>query len=154
MDLDRIYRPRSVASLGLWRIRNWAFKAYGVHHDPRAARMFTAQRLESARIHAGAQLELAEMLGEHDSAGYLILHQGHDELWHLQHWWTQANMIAGLTSVLTADNSFQRCVEPYIASVWEMMIVAHERAAWIETMLGPNPDLKAYFGKFLPDGLY
>lgn len=154
MDIDRIYRPRSVASLGLWRIRNWTFKAYGVHHDPRAARMFTAQRLESARIHAGVQLELAEMLGEHDAAGYLVLHQSHDDLWHLQHWWTQNTMLAGTTSVLTEDNSFQRSEEPYIASVWELMIMAHERAAWIETMLGPMPDTKAYFAKFLPDGLY
>ena len=154
MDLDRLYRPRSIASLGLWRIRNWTFKAYGVHHDPRAARMFTAQRLEAARIHAGAQLELAEMLGDHDASGYIILHQATDDLWHLQHWWTQANMVAGITSVFNNDNAFERCSEPYIASVWEMMIMAHERTAWVETMLGPNPDVKNYLASQLPDGLY
>lgn len=154
MDVERIYRPRSVASLGLWRIRNWSFKAYGVHHDPRAARMFTAQRLEAARIQAGIQLELAEMLGDHDATGYLVLHQAPQDLWHLQHWWTQGNMLAGLNSVFNGDNTFERTSEPYIATVWELMITAHERAAWIETMLGPNPDIKAYLAKQLPDGLY
>jgi hypothetical protein len=153
MDLERLYLPRSLASLGLWRIRNWTFKAYGIHHDPRAARMFTAQRLEWARTHAAGQLELAEMLGDHEAVGYIILHQAHDELWHLQHWWTGDSMIAGITSHL-ANDQFVRSSEPFVATVWDMHVMTHERQAWIDTMLGPNRDQKAYVASFVPDGLY
>jgi hypothetical protein len=153
-QLDRTYHPRAVASLGLWRIRNWSFKAYGIHHDPNQAKMFTAQRLELARIHAGAQIALAEAFPSHDSVGYLIVHQARRHVWHIQHWWTDSEILAGVTSRLDEDNQFQRCGDPYIASTWDLAIISHERNAWTKTMLMPVSDPKAYLSAWLPNGLY
>ena len=152
-QLDRTYHPRVVASLGLWRIRNWSFKAYGVHHDPNQTKMFTAQRLEAARTHAAAQIVLAETFPSHDGIGYLILHQARRYLWHIQHWWTDSEILAGVTSRMNDAGLFQRCSDPYIATTWDLAIINHEREAWIKTMLTQVSDPRAYLALWLPNGL-
>jgi hypothetical protein len=153
-QLDRTYHQRAIASLGLWRIRNWSFKAYGIHHDPSQPKMFTAQRLEVARGHAASQLAMAEAFPSHDNVGYIILHQARRHLWHVQHWWTDSEILAGVTSRLNDQNQFTRCVDPYIAGVWDMAVMNHEREAWTKTMLTATSDPKAYLSTWLPNGLY
>ena len=43
---------------------------------------------------------------------------------------------------------------PAFACVWELAVIAHERDAWVRTMLTDTPDAQAWHRDLLPAGLH
>lgn len=43
---------------------------------------------------------------------------------------------------------------PPLACVWELVVTAHERDAWVRHMLTARPDAPTYLADALPQGRY
>lgn len=152
------YRARRFASLGLWVLRGFRLKVYGISHRPQAVgELFhSAALIDAARHHTHDRLADAIAEGNHHDLGFVILHEGLQGLWLLVDWWAHGDICCQLLS--HADDSrplrFAPVRPSLVACAWELVPIGFERTAWVETMLTERPDPEAYLARRLPDGNY
>ncbi|MEO0973399.1 MAG: hypothetical protein AAFX85_09920 [Pseudomonadota bacterium] len=148
------YVPRHFRSLGLWRIGNTQMKAYGITCDERALR---ADVSVAARAYCDAQRELIDEAPGGHALGYVIVHHGEHAVWLLAHWWAYGEIAMRLlaSAPLATPTVFRsRDTDRFHACVWEHVVIAHERDAWVRHMLRPSPNADHYLRAELPDGPY
>ena len=93
--------------------------------------------------------------GSDRALGHIIVHAGEDAIWLLAQWWTPGAILRGLIAraplhfmdFAPADASLQGCV-------WELAVIAHERAAWIRHMMCAEPDIHGFLADRFPGGMY
>jgi len=93
--------------------------------------------------------------GDH-GAGYVILHRGLADHWLLMHWWGGGDIcLASMARLKSGESEFGSEDDTRLhACVWEHVMIAHERNAWVRTMMTGNPDINAYLEDRLANGLY
>lgn len=151
------YLPRRIAPIDTWRTTHHAIKVYGIHRDPDAA-----PPLLSAPVIDAAQAAVHRVLDEHaDQArshglGFCIVHVGEEAVWLLVDWWVSGGIVCQrmLSAPLADPSHFIPVSTPALACVWELVITAHERNAWVRHMLTTAPDSGAYLNDLLPSGQY
>lgn len=146
------YRPRETSSLGIVELEEWRFKLYGIHAPDRPAPDFGWA--PAVRELARARLEEPGGHPERYGVGFAIIHHGREANFVLIDWWVGENMLENHVHVSSLDDprAFAHVTATGLAAcVWELRVMAHEREAWIETVLANprGPDLDAYLERSL-----
>ena len=146
------YHPRCFRRLGVWSVEETVFKVTGITKT--GAPDVAAATLEAARVFA--HKTYADMKAPSDNgAGYAILHAGDMATWLVLHWWGHDDIAMGVVASSSGIGPFLLATaHPFIACVWEQVVIAHERDAWVRHMLTTTPLIDAYLSDFLPDGDY
>ena len=153
------YVPRAASPLPLW-------ESGGVNLKPTLLRaagrgMPTPTRLGQAQATAARALADEGVAG--GSLGFAILHLGADADWLLVDWWVNGAALAQrLFAGTVAGGPFLPVApRPLVACVWELAVIAHERAAWIAAMMDGDAGggsehgrgAAAYLADRLPEGM-
>ncbi|AMG38799.1 hypothetical protein [Achromobacter xylosoxidans] len=151
------YLPRHIEPLGTWRLAGHAIKAYGIHHAPaQAAPLLTDAIATAARAAVGAALEEQAQDPRGHGLGFCMVHVGQEAVWLLVDWWITGGIVCQrmLSAPLARPEAFTPVTAPALACVWELVVTAHERDAWVRHMLTARPDAPAYLADVLPPGRY
>ncbi len=151
------YLPRRLTPLPLWQGAGHQIKGYAIHRnaeDPGPAlsdTMFTAIQVTLAQV-LDTQ---ADPLRSH-GLGFYIAHVGEEAVWLLIDWWNTGGILSQclFRAPLERPAAFERVTEPALACVWELILLTHERNAWVRHMLTPAPRPDAYLADSHPAGRY
>jgi len=151
------YAPRRIAALAPWHGPTHTLKVYAIQRDPDpAVPMLTAAQADAARAAALDALE-RHAGGERDHGlGFAIVHVGEEAVWLLVDWWISGGIVCQrmLSAPLSRPGVFAPVQAPALACVWELVVTAHEREAWVRHMLCAAPDPAAWLADRLADGAY
>lgn len=151
------YAPRRIAPLEIWRGAGHAIKVYGIHRDIDAGSVVLADKV-LASVRAAMVEVLTEPAGDQRShgLGFCIVHVGEEAVWLLVDWWISGGIVCQcmLSAPLERPEVFTPVHAPALACVWELVITAHERDAWVRHMLTAEPNPGAYLDDILPAGCY
>ena len=148
---DDIYLPRRFRSAGLIASGPVTFKTYLIDRtsDPLAEE----EAIASFMPYTEGVPELSSE--PHDTVGHVIIHRGDEADWLLIHWWIPGAILSGVVAKSgRGELQFERITEPLLACVWEQVVMAYERQAWINHMMRGSPDRNGFLADTLPDGLY
>lgn len=150
------YAPRRFRSLGVWQAGDIALKTYLIHHQLDGDDNSTLELIEAARGKLPLLAEQAAIEGGHCNLGFAILHRGQTANFVLLLWWAHGDIYCQLLFVsdLETPGQLERVVRPITACVWEAVVIAHERDAWVRTMLRLDASPADYLAALLPDGTY
>lgn len=144
------HRPRPVRFDGLFEIRGWRMKLYGIAtpgNEPRAA------LLDAAVDTAARVLPQPAIADDRYGVGFIVVHDAADYGFVLVDWWYGENEIH--QKLFSASLDDPAALAPHfneaIGCVWELAVVDFERRAWLEHVLAnpAGPDLDAYLGASL-----
>ena len=147
------YRPRTFARRGIHRLGGIDAKLYTILADGREPIDVGPVVEYGRRAVAGSTLDTAGSRG----LGYAILHRGEEADWLLLRAWREGDIVAGL---LHADRGagLAPVTEPFVECVWEAVLTAHERDAWVRAAMsgavGADEVAERYLSDALPDGRY
>jgi hypothetical protein len=152
------YAERLVRFIGIWEIKGWKLKVYGIS----AKRdLSDKETVSPIIIESGRRIAETVFTGNPTTnsygLGYIIFHEGRLADWLLLDWWADEIQIRHqLYRSDSADPAaFERVTSDLIACIWELRVVAFERDAWIDTMLKSptRPDVQQYLDTRLPDAM-
>lgn len=149
------YAPRRVVPLAPWTLGALRLKPYTIAPD--GADAVPAPRLAAARDAIAAALPAAAAAeGESAGVGFAVIHQGTLGTWALGDWWAHGDILCQRLWHADPGSEAFRPMDhrPLTACVWELAVIAHERRAFIDTMLTARPDPAAYLGRTLAPGLH
>jgi len=144
------YSPRPVAPLGIWASEGWRLKEYSIVYGRAQARPELVAAAES--VIAGV-LPSPAVTPMRYGVGFLGIHDGRGGNFVFVDWWEQENELHHHVFFSTSDEPAE--LQPWapddpIACVWDLSVVAHERAAWIRHVLAAEePDLDDYLADVL-----
>lgn len=146
------YRPRTITCLELWQPGTWQIKFYGIAYDrpsPDPGLVRAARRLfEPLLINDAARTH-------HYALGFAGAHQGRGADFVFLGWWADENELH--YRAFAAPSGQWDTLRPTgapagpLACVWDVAVIAHERDAWLGTILS-NPagaDAEAYLKRQL-----
>ena len=151
-----MYVPRSVRFLGLERVGATTLKVYGIGVTdpvPSADVRSAALRYAAAAIERNVAPRIA---GGRDwstvataDVGSLVVHTGRDAVFVLLDVWVDENILRHHVWIapLSAPTAFESLDGTGVmACVWEMVVLQHERDAWVRHALrqAPHGNLPAY----------
>ncbi|MEE4208577.1 MAG: hypothetical protein V2I43_04850 [Parvularcula sp.] len=146
-----IYAPRRFRFVSVERFGLASFKTYVIDEERRPLdpdAVLQALRLYTQRCPVLPSLPEPVF-------GHVMIHRGTEGDWLLAQWWKGGGILRG---VIARDPAGKLAFEPedksLLACVWEMVIMTHERNAWIKHVLCGEPDLDAYLDYTLPNGQY
>jgi hypothetical protein len=137
------FRPRRTHSLGVGQIRGWSLKWYAINVDPEPI---------DEEIVAAAKEVVASAIPVADAdpaVGFVIVHRGEEGVWLLPALW-RGDILYQRTfgAPLSDPTRFRELGGPDgpTACVWELVVHAHERDAFVAHVLsGPRgPDAAGY----------
>ena len=147
-----VYKPRTVAFVGVRELGRWQVKATVITVRG------TATHFPDV-VEAGWSMAEALLLGVADGGrdagvAHLTLHLGLGGVWLLLDWWSDGDMLMHRHFQASLDDPTRFAdvgSRHYGPCVWELAVQAHEREAWLRHVLAnpAGPDLDAY----LQDGL-
>lgn len=143
------YQDRPTHFIGVEKIGEWSFKCYEVFDSsntaPQAEEWKSAIQIATQNIqnyiHSGAELKI----------GYIIYHKGFDSNYIVISWWSHENMLRmfAYSSTRLEPTEFNLVTNGLNICVWDMLIHAHERDAFVKHIL-TNQD-SAQFKNYLQD---
>lgn len=112
--------------------------------------------LAAARVSVRKLLDALDSEEPWHQLGFCIVHMGQDAVWLLVDWWVPGGIVCQrmLSAPLARPDFFTAVNAPALACVWELVVTAHERNAWVSHMMIARPDPQAYLMDILPRGLY
>ena len=146
------YVPRMTRFLGLEEFDGWTVKVYGISAAGDAP---SDQARAAALALIRRELPQPATSDVRYGAGFATIHEGADALWVLVDWWEHECLLqhklfrAPLdqpSALVLADDT------PTVACTWELVVICHERGAWVRHVQkqGADPKLDAYFADVLP----
>jgi hypothetical protein len=129
---DFAYKPRSVRFLELWSHGDWRLKLYGIAYD--------RDRPDPALVQRAKELAVAPLAAatDHYGVGFIGVHQGKTAHFIFVDWWARENELNHHVFISSLDDPlvFEDATPAGVAAcVWDLALIAHERDAWVETVL-------------------
>lgn len=149
------YLPRSVYSVGDWRIGSQRLKAYGMSQA--GQQPLESSCVEAACAYVERDLPVAvEREGGAEGPGFCIIHAGGLGTWLLVHWWAHEDICCQRIALAEPGSERFRSVDERSlhACVWEQVVINHERNAWVRHAMAAEPRHEHYIADRLPDGMY
>jgi hypothetical protein len=140
------YRPRAIRCLEVAEISGWRVKVYGLAYEgERPAAKLVDATLEAAR----ATLPSPAVTDERYGVGFLGAHQGRGSNFAFVDWWALENELhhhVWFSSLEEPGALRAQEADDPIACAWDLSLLSHERAAWVEHVLQrwDAPDLDGY----------
>jgi hypothetical protein len=145
------YRDRKTEFLGIWENDSWKLKLYAITHHGNS-------RADENTIAIAGQL-VQEALANHShharayGLGYIIIHRGMDCNFIVVSWWAGENMRisrAFMATLHAPDDYHDITATGMTVCVWDEMVHAHERDAWVTLVMTPaSPDVAGYLARTL-----
>jgi hypothetical protein len=140
----QVFRPRLTRPVGVQEVRGWALKWYAINADPEPV---DEAIVAAAREFVAGTIRVADV---DPAVGFVIVHRGEEAVWLLPALW-RADMLYQRTYVARrSDPTRYEEVGPEgpTACVWELVVHAHERDAFVSHVLSGTrgPDVAAYLG--------
>ncbi|WP_025135470.1 hypothetical protein [Achromobacter sp. DH1f] len=151
------YAPRHIAHLDTWHSESHATKIYTIHCDSdNAGPILSDSVIASVRVAVDAVLAEQAADPRSHGLGFCIAHVGEEAVWLLVDWWISGGIVCQrmLSAPLADPGRFMPVMAPALACVWELVVTAHERDAWVRHMLTARPDAQAYLDDILAAGRY
>ncbi len=151
------YLQRRIQHLDTWQVVDHTIKIYGIHRDPElTGPMFSDEVAAAVRTAVRDVLQNDARHERCTGLGFCIVHVGEEAVWLLVDWWITGGILCQrmLSTPLANPGVFSPVDAPALACVWELVITAHERDAWVGHMLTARPDAPAYLEAILPAGRY
>ena len=142
------YQPRPVQALGLLEVAGWRLKQYVMTV---ASENVPDPRLLGAAA-AMAALALPPATATH-GVGFLLAHQARPACFVSLDWWQDGYDLKQryYTSPLDHPDELVELSGDAVGCVWELGVLLHERAAWIDHVLNsPADDFQAYLWDVFP----
>jgi hypothetical protein len=142
------YQPRHVRALGILEVAGWRLKQYVMTVTPDDV---PDPRLLGAAA-AMAAVALPPATGTH-GVGFLLSHQARPACFVLLDWWHGGYDLIQryYTSPLDDPDELVELSNGAVGCVWELEVLLHERAAWIDHVLnGEADDFQAYLHDVIP----
>lgn len=147
------YAPREARFLGVSLLAGWTVKRYAITVPGRAA--VDEAALESVLRDMSASLPAPSALVDGISGNglaFFVAHFDPDDVWYLLDRWVAGCILKqtlhraapAMPAAATDVTS-----EGYVACVWELAVIDHERRLWIETMMGGEPAPERYLASGL-----
>jgi hypothetical protein len=136
------FRPRLTHSLGVQEVEGWALKWYAINVDPEP---IDEEIVAAARELVAATMPVADI---DPAVGFVVLHRGMEAVWLLTAVWRGDILYQRTYSAPLSDPARYEEVGPEgpTACVWELVVHAHERDAFVTHVLSGarRPDVAAY----------
>lgn len=138
------YRPRAIRHLELWSCEGWRIKVYGIS--------VTSRMPGSGLVDAGRRVATEILTGvatgtPHYGIGFMGVHRGATADVVFVDWWAAENELHHHLHVAESGRPGTlrpRSADELTACVWDLELIAFERAAWIRYVLeradAPDPD--------------
>ena len=151
IELQEPYQKRPVRCLEVWTCGDWRMKVYGISYQRPAPR---PELIEAAKVLAQQRLPQPAMTPTRYGVGFIGVHDGRGGNFVFIDWWADENELHHHVYVSpAADPEALDYKTPggLAACVWDLAVLAHERLAWVETVLAnpAGPDLEAYLARQL-----
>lgn len=147
------YARRHIRPERLIIVEEWQFKFYLI--EPSSLPQIAHTQIRS--IHSVISENLSELEKElHHRVGFVILHRDPEDTWLLINWWAHSSIICQLLfrSDPKPDLIFKKVEQPFVACIWEMVLLGFERDAWVNQALCEGGSVEAYMTRLLPAALY
>lgn len=149
--LKEPYEPRTIRCVEVWSVDGWRVKVHGIAYRRPGP---------DAALWPRAKEVVRDLLREfgpttnHYGLAFMGLHQGRGSNFVFGSWWADENELHHHVRVsYPADPLNFRALPNFnpIVCAWDLYVLAHERQAWLETMLRPaaGPDPEAYLARQL-----
>jgi ketosteroid isomerase-like protein len=151
-----MYRPRWFDDLGIWTFGTKRFKLIGISYGAEHRQSNAAPELvAAAEAHCRALADQMDRQGGHFALGFVILHEGATANWLLFDWWLEGGILAHIlsSSSLEQPARFRKVEPPLMACAWELLAIAHERDAWVTTMMSDFANPERYLAERIQPGL-
>ncbi|MEM7709864.1 MAG: hypothetical protein AAF264_03775 [Pseudomonadota bacterium] len=143
--MAEIYRARTRARLADVAVGDLAVKLHWIDVIGDAA---PPEALRGAATETIAATLPPAMVGEGGSEGaaFAILHRGDQGIWLLMDWWAHGDILCQRLARADRGGTYFTAVDhrPLLACVWELEVIAAERAAFVAHMMVPQPDHTAW----------
>jgi hypothetical protein len=142
------YQPRPVRAVGILEVAGWRLKQYVMTVTPEDVP--DPRLLIAAAAMAAAALPAA--VATH-GVGFLLAHQARPACFVLLDWWQDGYDLKQryYTSSLDHPDDLVEDSGDAVGCVWELEVLLHERAAWIDHVLnGEVDDFQAYLQDVFP----
>jgi hypothetical protein len=149
--LSEGYARRPVRPLPMVEVDGWRLKVHGIAYRGEVPR---PELVDAARRVAGETLPRPAVGEGRYGVGFLGVHDGRDAGFVFVDWWAQENELHHHAFVSPLDRPADLvAVQPGMltACAWDLAVIAHERDAWVETVLAnpAGPDVEAYLAREL-----
>lgn len=148
------YQPRPIRPLGLFKHDDWTVKSYSISAKQKVV---DQSHVNFAITNLSTWLKNSKNypLPTYKVAT-LIVHEGREGIFTLVNWWIDENMLQNhvyFSSYDAPQKFIDYSKKGITACVWELAVIIHERAAWIDHVLkrASNPDVKGYLNSWLND---
>lgn len=134
----QIYAPRPTNCIGCRVVSNWHLKVYTMSGRQ--------TEVDDPTLQSALQLLETIKFPAEKGHGFVIIHRGEETIWLLIDLWMEDILYQELFSApLSQSTNFKKRVDGPMACVWELVVICHERTAWIKhTMSNKSPDYEAY----------
>ena len=142
------YQPRHVRALGILEVTGWRLKQYVMTVTPDDVP--DPRLLSAAGAIAAAALPAATAT---HGVGFLLAHQARPACFVLLDWWHCGYDLIQryYTSPLDNPDELVELSSGAVGCVWELEVLLHERAAWIDHVLNSEADdFQAYLHDVIP----
>jgi hypothetical protein len=148
-----VYQPRAVSALAVEEVEGWTVKRYGV-----SALRDTPPEQVLQLGQAAVRRSLPTAWSGPLRCGFSIVHEDEDGCYVVVAWWSVNRVILHTRTWLAEWDDLTALTEApghATACLWELMVMCHERQAWLRTMVRPElPDLDGYLADLMPVGHY
>ncbi len=131
------YAPRPIRFDGIQTpdvSSGWRLKRYDIWHGDA---VFDAGRFEAGTALALAELPAPAVTEMRPGVGFLVAHQGSGMDYLVLGWWDRENELPLRVFVRADDGGTWRPAHgSESVCVWDLQVIAHERDAYVETVLG------------------
>jgi hypothetical protein len=146
MRLLEPYRPRAIRCLDVVELDGWRIKVYGIAYEGERP---AAALVEAALDVARGALPAPAVTDDRYGVGFLGAHQGRGSNFVFLDWWALENELhhrVWFSSLEEPGALRAQETDDPIACAWDLSVLAHERAAWVEHVLAKwqDPDLDGY----------
>jgi hypothetical protein len=147
----RPYAPRPITFRGVREPNGWRLKLYTISHD--AALVEPAEFADGLAL-AEAALPSPARRADRPGLGVLVAHRGASASYVVLGWWDRENelpvrIFIRETGAGADAAGWRPARDGESFCVWDLQVLWHEREAYVETMLVPEPDPAAYLARTL-----
>ena len=151
LRLSEPYRPRPIRFLELFEHAGWRIKLYGIAYrgERPGDALVTATREKAREV-----LPSPAVGPTRYGVGFAGAHQGRGANFVFVDWWENENELNHHVFLSGPEDptDLREITETgVVACTWDLMLIAAERQAWVETVLANSdgPDLSAYLERRL-----
>lgn len=136
------YEKRKIVFTGIQKVGDWQIKTYSIQYTEESF----SQSLEHAAL-ALFETEFPKLDENIHGLGFMIVHHGKGSNFVVLDYWCNENELVHnvfYSSKRNPKNLIKQNTRSPIACVWDLVVINHERNAWVKNMMSKVPNRVNY----------